>query len=1737
MKILKILFIILIFSNVGIAQRTVRDQMKLAGSSPDSSGTYFFNIPENEDFDYFLGVVKATSSLPSGVLDNEYFQIRNDSLLTKYSFDYEGFTANPLQVAISSPAGMDTAVVSITDINGKWDTDGIADADLAKKYPSVNQGDYIVWNYSSGMDLSVTPPNLGPGQKVLIHGKKYGSLNIDMQNGSGSGPSGRVIITNFLGQVYTKNGIELSNTTFVRITGQYSNVAKTGHRYFVGCDKDSNSVSFGFSHGTYGIFQDNRWQSDTIGSGLLINSNNTGVEIDHIEIANGGFNGINIGWKDNYSVASSTYIHHNFIHDIGSEGILLGVPLGFPQQVFQNTLIENNAIVRCGGDCIQTTWISTGSIIRNNFMHGALDWKSPFARWQDGILEFSSLGGDIEVLNNIIMGGGSATVNISTRKNVTPLSYSSDTVAFRNNLLYQNRSNNCFYVHSTSDNKTHILFDANYMGRQGFDLDEVYPAGDTNNNKAFGLNNTAVSTVVSNNTYDNSFEVLNAGQASPILANNKKLGIPLPEFDEYFGKPAGFNYLKINRYTDIIGADPKFPNSGTNKGNAASWKLGDIVQTFNNQGETRFYECIQATNNPGDQPPMDDTNNANWQLLSWAKPGGAISYFPPDNITMKSNNYYATQRNMGPSNSISNNPPPPPPPVPNVPPVVSISDPVDLDKRYLNDTINIDVTATDPDGAIFSVRIVLNGQTLKRDLVSPYSASFVANTTGKYEIYATAYDSDADSTVSDTVSITVVNPNSFNVLNFTKTSGTDHGTSSASQSMLNDLGSQYGFTVDQDSTGISFNSLSNLQNYDVILFTNTTGNALLNSTQRSIFETYMLNGGAAIGIHGAADAYRHSTANGANTGIWDWYSELFGASMKDSPKESSSSTSGALNIVNSHPTVDFLPSTWNFVSAFPYWEGGYFDSTVIPVLEVQQTGAQSYDQSRTMAWYRFIPGGGKVFYTGLGHNPGEYLNNQDFRKHILEAILWAEGNTPPIVDITSVTPGDTVIKDSVVTFHATASDPDGRVDSVSFHLNNQILGWDYTAPYFINYTAKNIGKKTIYATAYDDEGASARSASIIFHVNDTISGDTIILTGNTINENYPAGTYIGTLSGSNSYRIDHEYYDGWFFDVKGDSLISRMSFNYDAFLNSRLSNTHPKVQVLSAAGNKAVFDITIIPASGKYDQDGYADQDLVNFYKALGDSSLMVGDYVIFNWSNKTGKVYGVAPNLSYPNQIKVISGYYTSLGFDLDNAVGNNTKQPVIITNWLGQVEVKEGIGLNKCNTCRLTGEYDAKKRTGHYMFDVSIHEPWKYRRYGIFRDIREAGTKSAITVRGGGMTKIEIDHLELMGGGYDAINFKDDNVGGGIVDSCRVHDLYCHDIKGEGLYMGNTKEISTHGPQQHFKNVIVQNNLFIRCGNEGYQFQRGIGNNVYRNNVIWSGMNWLMPFQNNQNGNQQMAWANGGHLHRDEIFMGAAKSAMIVKPRANEVPSYSADTNYILNSLYYSFHGNGGRYLNGGGTDASFSPLKIDSLYVGRTGNNFEIINRNYDPTKKANVIFIENWKSPITIGSLFYDNTVENNGNQNQLVTNPVQQVIPEPQFENAFGVNDLKPGMPTASLRPDSIHRWHRWTDCIWCNTSNNQYLYTIGFNVGSPMMFEVGDVVRDFTPIPSRWDQGASPIRLYYCIQPHNSQNVDPGVSPGWENYWVLLEWIKPNGEPTFYPPDDWDLAPGSYYEQRGMGLR
>lgn len=598
--------------------------------------TYTASVPENEEWGFPVATVPAGYTIRKDTLDGDKFKIINDTqIVTQASFDYENYDRRYFMIDTGSAEVL--YLVNITNVTGVFDANGFATADIAAKYPHVNVGDYIYWNNTNADNIydvsgiSVSYPN-----KVLIHSKKYDYITIDLKNAHGNSNAQQVVISNFLGQVEFQRGLSLRNLDANRLTGRYDSANGYGHSAYKGWD-----AGYEFPHGTFGLFGNNRWQSEESYHHINLNTRTNRVELDYIEAGNGSFSGIN--WKLNNDsthvadsvVTDSSSVHHCFIHDTGSEGLYVGSTQTGIQQVFTNLTVENNVFLRCGGEGIQLGWLYGKNTVKNNVVHSGIDWKKPFQLYQDGLVQVSVVGGGTTIKDNIFFAGGEGAGIIEIKDNITPNSITEDTVTFANNLFYGLRGGALVHyglydtVYTKADTITHLVFDGNYYKMIGENYSEITSVSDTNNS-IWSLNNSANISIARNNRYDTTVDKLvRQGYVAPILSNNIQQTIAYPQFRNYLNLPDSFNYLNISRYTD-----------STIRGNNAIWSVGNIVQYWNNSGATRFYKCIQATSSPSNKPPKDDSNTAYWELLTWLKADSTVSYFPPDDVRLDASSFY-----------------------------------------------------------------------------------------------------------------------------------------------------------------------------------------------------------------------------------------------------------------------------------------------------------------------------------------------------------------------------------------------------------------------------------------------------------------------------------------------------------------------------------------------------------------------------------------------------------------------------------------------------------------------------------------------------------------------------------------------------------------------------------------------------------------------------------------------------------------------------------------------------------------------------------------------------------------------------------------------------------------------------------------------------------------------------------------------------------------------------------------
>ena len=102
------------------------------------------------------------------------------------------------------------------------------------------------------------------------------------------------------------------------------------------------------------------------------------------------------------------------------------------------------------------------------------------------------------------------------------------------------------------------------------------------------------------------------------------------------------------------------------------------------------------------------------------------------------------------------------------------------------------------------------------------------------------------------------------------------------------------------------------------------------------------------------------------------------------------------------------------------------------------------------------------------------LNFLNFRHNL--------GSQAPSCQLTSPQNGQVFLEGGDISIAATATDPDGSIVKVAFYLNGNKIGEDTTVPYSFTWNNASPGEHQWYARAYDNDGLTANSTTIIISV-------------------------------------------------------------------------------------------------------------------------------------------------------------------------------------------------------------------------------------------------------------------------------------------------------------------------------------------------------------------------------------------------------------------------------------------------------------------------------------------------------------------------------------------------------------------------------------------------------------------------------------------------------------------------------
>ena len=222
----------------------------------------------------------------------------------------------------------------------------------------------------------------------------------------------------------------------------------------------------------------------------------------------------------------------------------------------------------------------------------------------------------------------------------------------------------------------------------------------------------------------------------------------------------------------------------------------------------------------------------------------------------------------------------------------------------------------------------------------------------------------------------------FKALLFTKTNGFHHESINEGVDAIRAMGDRHFFEVSWHEDPAQFND-KNLEQYQVVIFLNTTGD-ILNNDQQAAFEKFIRAGKGFVGVHSASDTEYD----------WEWYTKLVGRMFHIHPVIQ---TAKLKVLDRKFPGLEFMPDTQLWTDE--WYEFGAEKTTglnyIISVDEASYNAKVQWGQRigngmgdlHPIAWYHNYDGG-RSFYTALGHLPAKF-SDKGFLEHLYGGIYWA----------------------------------------------------------------------------------------------------------------------------------------------------------------------------------------------------------------------------------------------------------------------------------------------------------------------------------------------------------------------------------------------------------------------------------------------------------------------------------------------------------------------------------------------------------------------------------------------------------------------------------------------------------------------------------------------------------------------------------------------------------------------------
>lgn len=484
-----------------------------------------------------------------------------------------------------------------------------------------------------------------------------------------------------------------------------------------------------------------------------------------------------------------------------------------------------------------------------------------------------------------------------------------------------------------------------------------------------------------------------------------------------------------------------------------------------------------------------------------------------------------------------------------------------------------------------------------------------------------------------------------------------------------------------------------------------------------------------------------------------------------------------------------------------------------------------------------------------------------------EGILYANASNPDIYN--------NVIKNSGI--KATAAGIQIGINAGGRIFNNQIIGTSGNGLNGLGYLGgnqiyNNVIVKSRLIGIYIDDRTETLDNSTVLLANNTIvetGGNGIRLdnekSANTVINNaiVKPGSNVPISMLANVQVTDQNNYKGS--AVASALFVDPANYNYRLPATSVLIDAGQSVSSLGIQtdieGNSRSVNNT--PDIGAYENQQSAPPTPTPTPPA--DCKVIISQNGNYNAAQ-----LGVNPG----EKICIRAGTYNRIA--IANILGTGA-QPIIVTNVGGLVTFDgtsnpTGLALNNCKYFKLTGSGDAQ-----YQYGIKVQQTGA----GV------SGVSIATL-----SDHVEVERIEVAGADFAGIMIKTDPTcdpatwrQNFTMQDVKVHHNYIHDVKGEGLYIGNTffsqgipKNCDGQTITVYPHDIVglqIYNNLTQRTGAEGIQYACASDAEVHDNTVLDTG---LSPFALYQSNGIQIGGGAGGRLYNNVIKNSQADGIIMV-------------------------------------------------------------------------------------------------------------------------------------------------------------------------------------------------------------------------------------------------------------------